>query len=125
VSERYIHPGIAAAASYWRGVIRGLAPDENVEKFGEFIANSLAGVFDSAEGMIEIHSKVPNLQVYKVFDKPNKPSVILRGAMKFAKLKLPLPPGIVMTISTTLVQVREPGAETKTLWRAPISYNKR
>jgi len=124
MSEKYIHPGIAAAAEYWRGVIDELAPSEKADKFGDFTANSLADVFDSKEGIIEIYSKVPNSRGYKMFEKPNEPSKILRDALKSAKLKLSLPDDIVMTISTTLVQVREGGSEAATLWRAPVSYKR-
>gem|GEM_PF-2791086 len=120
------HPAIETAANYWCAAIESNASAEEVEIFKEVLLAGIAKVFDLPEGIIEIYSKVPNSAAYTAFEKPGKPSEILRNALKKAKLKSTLlPQDLTMTVSTSVVKVCGASSNATILWKAPITTNKR
>ncbi|MCL2838512.1 MAG: hypothetical protein FWE04_05545 [Oscillospiraceae bacterium] len=118
------HPAIEAAADYWCATVAEKASAEEGEMFREALLAGIAKVFDLPEGIIEIYSKVPNAAAYTAFEKPGKPSGVLRAALKKAKLKTSLlPQDITMTVSTSVVKVCGTSSGVIILWKAPIVTN--
>ena len=106
IQGKFIHPAIQATVEFWCGEIAKSASAEKLEIFRETLSLELAKLYDSAEGIIEVHAKVPNLKRYTIFEKPNQPSGVLQRALKKAKLKpLILTVGTAVQLSTTVVKV--------------------
>jgi len=106
IAGKFIHPAIQAAVEFWCENLGESASREKVEIFREALSLELAKLYDSAEGIIEVHAKVPNLKRYTLFEKPNRPSGVLQAALKKAKLKpVVLPSGAALSLSTTVVKV--------------------
>ena len=118
INGKFIHPAIQAAVSYWCDEMPDTIESEKLEIFRESLSLSLAKLYDSKEGIIEIHSKVPDKKYYTAFEKPNKPSQILIEAAKKSKLKPELiPQEIVVTLSTTIVEAYKSNELIKILWK--------
>jgi len=112
------HPAIKAAVNFWCDEISGDAMDEKLEIFRTTLSEQISKFFDLPEGVIEIFTKVPDKRAYTVFEKANKPSGILRAALKKAKLKSKiLPQNISMVISTSRVEVCDGSADTRIIWK--------
>ena len=125
MSGIFIHPAIEAAVSYWCGTISAVAEPEKLEKFKVALSVALAKIYDSSEGIIEIFSTVPNKTPYTDYEKAGRPSKILINSMKKAKLPLELlPQNVRVELSTSVVTSFADGT-LQTLWKEPISYNKR
>jgi len=117
--ERSYHPAIKTAVEFWCDEIFSSVSDEKLEVFRQTLAKLISEVFDLPEGVIEIFTRVPNLEAYATFGKPNKLSKILLYAIKKAKLKpVLLDREISMMISTSRVEVCVENSARQILWKS-------
>ena len=119
MNERNYHPAIKTAVNYWCEQIANDTVPEKLEIFRRVLSEAILKIFDLPEGVIEIYTKVPNLNAYTAFGKPNKPGKILLTALKKAKLKPDLFIRYTsMIISTSKVEVCNENSERKIIWEA-------
>ena len=112
------YPAVEAAANYWCETLAGAVTPEKLAIFKQALSKEIAVLFDSREGVIEIHAEVPHSENRNVFEKPGKPSGVLLKAMKKARLPVDLlPPKTTMIISASAVKVyTRTEYNPKTLW---------
>jgi len=124
------HPAIEAAVSFWCNEIHqpdGI-PVKQLTIFKTSILAAISGAYNSAEGVVVVHSIVSKDVPGGFCREPGKPSGIIRNALKKSRLRADLLPlNVVMTIGVHEIKVYRYGAAEsisskvtpQVIWRAP------
>jgi len=124
------HPAIEAAVSFWCNEICQIneIPVEQLVIFESSLLTAISKVYNSAEGVVVVHSVVSEDVPGSFCKELGKPSGIIRNALKKSRLRAELlPREVVMTIGVHEIKVyRYASANSidskvlpQVLWRAP------
>ena len=124
------HPAIEAAVSFWCNEIRqsNKIPAKQLVVFESTLFAAISQVYNSAEGVVVVHSIVSEDVPGGFCKEPGKPSGIIRTALKKSRLRAELlPREVVMTIGVHEIKVYRYDSVNsinnkvlpQVLWRAP------